>query len=146
MEHAIAFCNFHFSLFTFHFPRSRNMALSERFAKLAADAKTRIREVSPAAARDIAARGGMLIDIRETDEFAKAHAAGATHLSKGVLEMKIEEAVPDLARPIVCYCGGGNRSALSADNLQKMGYTNVASMAGGFKAWKEQGLDVEANG
>jgi len=120
------------------------MALSERFAKLAADAKTRIREVSPAEARDIAARGGLLIDIRETEDFAKAHAAGAIHLSKGVLEMKIEETAPNLAKPIVCYCGGGNRSALAADNLQKMGYTNVASLTGGFKAWKELGLGVEA--
>jgi phage shock protein E len=122
------------------------MPLSERFAKLAADAKTRIREVSPAEARDVRARGGLLIDIRESEDFAKEHATGAMHLSKGVLEMKIEQAAPDPATPIVCYCGGGNRSALSADNLQKMGYTNVASMTGGFKAWKEQGLGVEANG
>jgi rhodanese-related sulfurtransferase len=120
------------------------MPLSERFAKLANDAKTRIREVSAAEARDVQARGGLLIDIRETEDFAKEHAAGAIHLSKGVLEMKIEKTAPDIATPIVCYCGGGNRSALSADNLQKMGYTNVASMTGGFKAWKEQGLGVEA--
>lgn len=119
------------------------MALSERFVRLANDAKTRIREVSPAEARDLQTRGGLLIDVREADEFGKGHAAGAIHLSKGVLEMKIEEAAPDPAQPIVCYCGGGNRSALAADNLQRMGYTNVASLIGGFKAWKEQGLGVE---
>ena len=122
------------------------MALSARFAQLANDAKTRIREVSPAEARELHSHGALLIDVREAEEFAKGHAAGALHLSKGVLEMKIEETAPDLAKPIVCYCGGGNRSALAADNLQRMGYINVSSMAGGFKAWKEQGLGVEGNG
>jgi rhodanese-related sulfurtransferase len=119
------------------------MALSERFAKLANDAKTRVREVTATEARDLQSRGGLLIDVREAEEFAKEHAVGATHLSKGVLEMKIEAAAPDLATPIVCYCGGGNRSALAADNLQRMGYTNVASLAGGFKAWKDQGLGTQ---
>lgn len=119
------------------------MALSERFLKLANDAKTRVREVSPAEARQLQERGALLVDVREAEEFAKEHAAGATHLSRGVLEMKIEQAAPDVARPIVCYCGGGNRSALAADNLQRMGYTNVASLAGGFKAWKDQGLGTE---
>ena len=80
------------------------------------------------------------MDVREAEEFAKEHAAGAVHLSRGVIELKIEEAAADLAAPIVCYCGGGSRSALVADNLQRMGYTNVASLAGGFKAWKDQGL------
>ena len=84
--------------------------------------------------------GAVLIDVREGDEFAKGHAKGAIHLSKGVVELRIEETVPDVATPIICYCGGGSRSALAADNLQKMGYTNVASMAGGFKAWKDAGL------
>jgi rhodanese-related sulfurtransferase len=119
------------------------MALSERFVKLANDAKSRVREASPKEARDLQSRGGLLIDVREAEEFAKEHAAGALHLSKGVLEMKIEQAAPDLAQAIVCYCGGGNRSALAADNLQRMGYTNVVSLAGGFKAWKDQGLGVE---
>jgi rhodanese-related sulfurtransferase len=120
------------------------MPQSQRFVQLTNDAKTRVREVSPAEARDLRDRGALLIDVRETDEFAKEHAPGALHLSRGKLEMKIEEAAPDLAAPIVCYCGGGGRSALAADNLQKMGYTNVASMAGGFKAWKDQGLGTEA--
>jgi phage shock protein E len=119
------------------------MALSERFAKLASDAKTRIREVSPTEARDLQSCGALLIDVREAEEFANEHATGAMHLSKGVLEMKIEKAAPELAQPIVCYCGGGNRSALAADSLQRMGYTNVASMEGGFKSWKDRGLSIE---
>lgn len=116
------------------------MALSPRFQKLAADAKTRIREVSPQQASDQQKEGAVLIDVREAEEFAKGHATGAVHLSRGTIELKIEEQVPDTAAPIICYCGGGNRSALVADNLQKMGYTNVASLAGGFKSWKDQGL------
>ena len=113
---------------------------SSRFVELANDAKTRVREVSPSEAVKDQAQGAVLIDVRETDEFAKGHAQGAKHLSKGVVELRIEETVPDLKTPIVCYCGGGSRSALAADNLQKMGYTNVTSMAGGFKAWKDAGL------
>ncbi len=111
-----------------------------RFNQLAADAKTRVREVSAADASQKHAKGAVLIDVREADEFENGHAQGAIHLSKGVVELKIEEAVPDVATPIICYCGGGSRSALAADSLQKMGYTNVASMAGGFKAWKNEGL------
>jgi rhodanese-related sulfurtransferase len=116
---------------------------SERFNKLANDAKTRVREVSPTQARDVQQQGGLLIDVREADEFAKGHAPGARHINRGVLELRIEDAAPDLATPIVCYCGGGGRSALAADNLQKMGYTNVASLAGGFKSWKDNGLPTE---
>ncbi len=113
---------------------------SSRFKELANDAKTRVREVSPAEAVEQQAHGAVLIDIREADEFAKGHAQGAIHLSKGVVELRIEETAPDVATPIICYCGGGSRSALAADNLQKMGYTNVASLAGGLKAWKDAGL------
>jgi phage shock protein E len=111
-----------------------------RFKKLADEAKTRVKEVSPAEAAKQLAAGAVLIDVREDSEFAKQHAKGATHLSKGVIELKIEETVPDESTPVICYCGGGSRSALAADNLQRMGYTNVASMAGGFKAWQEAGL------
>lgn len=111
-----------------------------RFNQLAADAKTRIREVSAAEASKEQAHGAVLIDVREDPEFASGHAKDAIHLSKGIVELRIEENVPDVATPIICYCGGGSRSALVADNLQKMGYTNVASMAGGFKAWKNEGL------
>jgi phage shock protein E len=111
-----------------------------RFNELAADAKTRVREVSAAEANQEQAKGAVLIDVRETDEFENGHVQGAIHLSKGVVELGIEETVPNVSTPIICYCGGGSRSALAADNLQKMGYTNVASMAGGFRAWKNEGL------
>ncbi len=116
------------------------MAPGSRFKQLTDDAKTRVREISPAEAARQHAGGAVLIDVRESDDFANGHAAGAVHLSKGVIELRIEEAVPDVSTPIVCYCGGGSRSALAADNLQKMGYTNVVSMAGGLKAWKSAGL------
>jgi rhodanese-related sulfurtransferase len=111
-----------------------------RFARLTEDAKSRVREVSAADAHRQQAQGAVLIDVRESDEFANAHAQGAVHLSRGVLELRIEALVPDAQTPILCYCGGGSRSALAADSLQRMGYTNVASVAGGFKAWKELGL------
>jgi rhodanese-related sulfurtransferase len=111
-----------------------------RFARLTEDAKSRVREVSPSDAHELQKRGAVLIDVREGDEFVNAHAQGAVHLSRGVLELRIEALVPDVATPILCYCGGGSRSALAADSLQKMGYTNVASMAGGFKAWNQLGL------
>jgi rhodanese-related sulfurtransferase len=99
-----------------------------------------VREVSAAEASQELSKGAVLVDVRETDEFDNGHAQGAIHLSKGVVELRIEETVPNVSTPIICYCGGGSRSALAADNLQKMGYTNVASMAGGFKAWKNEGL------
>ena len=119
------------------------MGPPNRFAKLAEDAKSRIREVSATDACQQQARGAVLIDVREGEEYANAHARGAVHLSRGVLELKIEGLVPDISTPILCYCGGGSRSALAADNLQKMGYTNVASVAGGFRAWKEAGLPTD---
>jgi rhodanese-related sulfurtransferase len=118
------------------------MAQPTRFAQLAADAKGRIREVTPAEAGRQQAQGAVLVDVREREEFEQGHARGAIHLSKGILELKIEETVSDPATPIICYCGGGSRSALAADNLQKMGYTNVASMAGGLRAWRNEGLPV----
>jgi len=116
------------------------MAQSARFQKLVADAKTRIREISPAEASQQQQQGALLVDVREADEYTKEHAPGAVHLSRGTVELKIEQHAPDMATPIMCYCGGGGRSALVADNLQKMGYTNVASVAGGFRAWKDQNL------
>lgn len=115
-----------------------------RFEQLTADAKTRIQEISATDAFAEQQQGVLVIDTREADEFAKEHAVGSLHLSKGVIELKIEPAVPDTATPIICYCGGGYRSALVVDNLQKMGYTNVKSLAGGFKAWKAAGLPVES--
>ena len=119
------------------------MSHGPRFEKLAAEAQKNVREVSAAEAGEIYENGGLLIDVREADEFSKEHAAGAKHLSGGVLAMKIEETAPDVSRPIVCYCGGGKRSALAAESLGRMGYQNVSSLAGGFKAWKEAGLAVE---
>lgn len=113
---------------------------SARFVKLVAESKSCIREISADEASQQQAAGAVLIDVREAEEFAKGHAGGALHLSRGVLELKIEDAVPDINTPVICYCGGGSRSALAAESLQKMGYTNVASLAGGFKAWKEAGL------
>jgi phage shock protein E len=116
------------------------MSNSPLFEKLCSEARSRIREVSPLDAAKMQSDGAILIDVREAADFEKNHATGAIHLSKGVIEMKIEQQITNLGATIVCYCGGGNRSALTADNLQKMGYTDVSSMAGGFKKWEEQGL------
>ncbi len=114
-----------------------------RFIQFTEDAKTRIREVTPAQASEEQSQGALLIDVRENEEFALGHAKGAIHLSKGLIELKIEAVAPDVSTPIICYCGGGMRSALAADNLQKMGYTNVASMIGGIKGWRGEGLPME---
>jgi len=116
---------------------------SSRFQQLVAEAKTRIREVSPAEALEQQQAGALLIDVREADDYRKVHAKGAVPISRGVLELKIEETAPDTDSPIVCYCGGGSRSALAVESLQKMGYTNAFSMAGGFKEWKNRGLPTE---
>ena len=119
------------------------MNSSTRFQKLVADAKSRIKEVF---ASDVVAQTGaekpIIIDVREDSDWNEGHAQGAIHLSRGVIELKIEDKIPDSNTPIVCYCGGGSRSALVVDNLQKMGYTNVASLAGGLKAWKDSGNPV----
>ena len=119
------------------------MAEHTRFEKLVADAKKNIREISP---QDAAAKsqsgGAVIVDVREKDEWDEEHIPMATHLSRGTIELDIEEKVPDLNALIICHCGGGGRSALAADSLQKMGYKNVRSMAGGFKAWKAAGLPV----
>ena len=122
------------------------MKHSEGFLKIVNDAKTRIKEVTVAETRDrIAANSGAkLIDVREDKEWDAAHAAGAIHLGKGIIERDIEETAPAKASELILYCGGGYRSALAADVLQQMGYTNVWSMAGGWKAWKESGAPVES--
>jgi rhodanese-related sulfurtransferase len=112
-----------------------------RFQKLVAQAKQRITEISPADARKQVEDGGaVLIDVREENDWREGHAEGAKHLSRGVIELEIEEQIPDPKTPIICYCGGGSRSALVAESLQKMGYENVRSMAGGLRAWNEAGL------
>ena len=82
----------------------------------------------------------MIVDVREKDEWDEEHVAGATHLSRGTIELEVEEKFPDLNTTIICHCGGGSRSALAAESLQKMGYKNVRSLAGGFQAWKAAGL------
>jgi rhodanese-related sulfurtransferase len=113
-----------------------------RYQALLQDAKTRIRETGIEALRAGQA-GGLLVDVREPAEWEAGHIAGATPLPRGILEGKIEELAPDPDQPIVLYCATGGRSALAADSLQRMGYRNVLSLAGGFKAWQEAGYPVE---
>lgn len=116
---------------------------ASRYLQLAAEAKARVREITVAelAAGPLPA-GTRLLDVRETEEFGAGRLPGAEHVSKGVIETRIEELVPDPATPIVCYCAGGNRSALVAENLQRMGYTQVRSLAEGFKGWIAAGHQV----
>ncbi|MBI3469194.1 MAG: sulfurtransferase [Planctomycetes bacterium] len=118
---------------------------STRFLKIVQDAKRRIREVTVADVRAKLERGERfhLVDVREDGEWAAGHLPGAVHLGKGIIERDIEQAVPDTGAEIVLYCGGGYRSALAADNLQRMGYENVYSMDGGYRGWREAGLKVE---
>ncbi len=120
------------------------MKHSEGFLRLVEDAKARVRETSveEALAR-VNAGGARLVDVREDREWEAGHARGAEHLGRGVIERDIEERVPDKAAELILYCGGGYRSALAADNLRRMGYTNVYSLAGGWRAWKEAGAPVE---
>jgi rhodanese-related sulfurtransferase len=122
------------------------MKHSEGFLKIVNDAKTRIKEVTVDQTRDrlAANRDALIIDVREDHEWEDAHAAGSIHLGKGIIERDIEMTVPDKATELILYCGGGYRSALAADVLQGMGFTNVWSMAGGWKAWKESGAPVES--
>jgi rhodanese-related sulfurtransferase len=113
---------------------------SARFLQIVEDAKRRIREVGIEDVKARLDRGDkfVLVDVREESEYAKDHLPGAIHLGKGIIERDIEERVPELNTSIVLYCGGGYRSALAADNLQKMGYTNVLSMDGGIRGWREK--------
>jgi rhodanese-related sulfurtransferase len=121
------------------------MKHSEGFLKLVNDAKTRIKEIDIEGYRELraSAEPHLLVDTREESEWAAGHVAGAIHLSKGIIERDIETLVPDHAATLVLYCGGGFRSALAADNLQKMGYTNAISLDGGWRALKESGLALE---
>jgi rhodanese-related sulfurtransferase len=114
---------------------------SPRFLKIVDDAKTRVRETNISEVKKKMDGGEkfLLVDVREESEYAKDHLPGAIHLGKGIIERDIEARVPDLNAEIVLYCGGGFRSALAADNLQKMGYTNVISMDGGIRDWREKG-------
>lgn len=120
------------------------MSHIEKFLKLAADARTRTWEVPvqeiPVA---LAQPHVILIDVREADEWREGHIPGALHLSRGIIEFSIQDHAADLSTPIVLCCGRGRRSALVADNLQKMGYNNVITVAGGFEAWEAAGRPVE---
>ena len=120
------------------------MKHSPGFLKLVNDAKARIREtnVREVKKRLDAGEKLVLVDTREDSEWARGHLPGAMHLSKGVIERDIEQAIPDHSAPLVLYCGGGFRSALAADNLQRMGYTNVLSMDGGWREWTEAGYPI----
>ena len=123
------------------------MKHSEGFLKLVNDARGRIRETTPAEVRRRQEAGDSfsLVDVREDNEWQKAHAVGAIHLGKGIIERDIETTIPDHDAEIILYCGGGYRSALAADTLQLMGYTNVSSMDGGWKVWLELGYPVEVD-
>jgi len=115
-----------------------------RFLKIVDDAKTRVRETNVDEVKKRMDRYDkfLLVDVREESEFAKDHLPGAIHLGKGVIERDIEARVPQLETEMILYCGGGFRSALAADNLQKMGYTNVISMDGGIRGWREKGYPL----
>jgi rhodanese-related sulfurtransferase len=121
------------------------MEHTEGFLKLVNAVKPNIHEISVSEAQERVARDPnvKLIDVREDHEWEAEHAKGAIHLGKGIIERDIERTVPDQTTEIILYCGGGYRSALAADALQKMGYTNVLSMAGGWKAWQESGAPTE---
>lgn len=118
---------------------------SEGFLAIVQDAKTRIPEINIDEYRKMRESGdaGQLIDVREQSEYAAAHAAGALHLSKGVIERDIEKTIPDKNAKLVLYCGGGFRSALATDNIRKMGYKNAISLDGGWRAYEASGLPVE---
>jgi rhodanese-related sulfurtransferase len=120
------------------------MQHAPRFLKIIEDAKTRIKETTTDAIKQRLDRKDkfILIDVREESEFAKDHLPTAIHLGKGIIERDIETRVPDISAPLVLYCGGGFRSALAADNLQKMGYTNVLSMDGGIREWREKNFPL----
>jgi rhodanese-related sulfurtransferase len=124
------------------------MRHSPGFLKLVDDAKSRIKQAdSREIKRRLDSREKLtLVDVREESEWAQGRLPGAVHLSKGIIERDIEQAFPDKEAPLVLYCGGGFRSALAADNLQKMGYTNVISMDGGWRSWTQAGYPVEKPG
>jgi len=119
------------------------MQHSEEFLKLVDEAKGQIKEVSISETQERMKQGAHLIDVREDNEWQAGHAKDATHMGRGIIERDIVQNFPEKDTELILYCGGGFRSALSALNLQKMGYTNVASMAGGWRAWKEANAPIE---
>jgi rhodanese-related sulfurtransferase len=118
------------------------MVHSPQFLKLVNEAKTRVKETNVSAVKRRMESGEkfLLVDVREDNEWQKGHLPGAVHMGRGIIERDIETKVPDTSTKMILYCGGGFRSALVADNLQKMGYTNVESMDGGWRGWTEAGL------
>ena len=123
------------------------MQHSPRFLNIVNDAKSRVKQTSIHDVKGKIDRGEKftLIDVREESEFAKDHLPGAIHMGRGIIERDIEMRIPDPNTPVVLYCGGGFRSALAADNLQKMGYTNVISMDGGVREWREHNYPLTKN-
>ncbi len=121
------------------------MEHSPEFLLLVNDAKARIRQTTPEEVQVRRERGDdvIVVDTREDNEWEKGHIAGAVHLGRGVIERDIVQTIPDKSTEIVLYCGGGFRSALAADNLQRMGYANVSSMDGGWRRWKELNYPTE---
>jgi rhodanese-related sulfurtransferase len=118
-----------------------------RFLAYVDVARARVTEVSPAEVQQLLAAGtARVFDVREDHEWAVGHVRGASHLGKGIIERDIERTVPETDAPIVLYCGGGFRSALAADAIQRMGYTNVRSMTGGWRGWTEFGGDTTVDG
>ena len=115
---------------------------SPGFLALVNEVRARVREVGADEARRMAESGALLVDVREDREWVAGHARGAVHLGRGVIERDVEKAIPDKDAEIILYCGGGFRSALTADSLQRMGYSNVLSMAGGWRAWQENGGEI----
>lgn len=122
------------------------MAHNPGFLNLVNDAKARVKQIDLEGYRAMLQRGEehVLVDTREDNEWAAGHAAGAVHLSKGIIERDIETKYPDKNTTLVLYCGGGFRSALAADNLRQMGYTNAISLDGGWRAWTAAGMPVES--
>lgn len=112
---------------------------SPEFVQLVDAARAHVREVDVAETQSLVRKGAALIDVREDHEWSDGHAAGAIHLGRGIIERDICQTIPDKTRPLVLYCGGGFRSALAAENLKRMGYQNVFSLAGGWKAWSAAG-------
>ena len=119
------------------------MKHSPEFEAIAADAKTRIKEITVGETLERMKQGATLIDVREDNEFEAGHASGSRHMGRGIIERDIVQTFPEKDTELILYCGGGYRSALASDMLQKMGYTNVWSMAGGWKAWEEAEAPTE---
>jgi rhodanese-related sulfurtransferase len=122
--------------------------MPKTFREVVGEAKEQIREIAPEAVERMKAEGEpvLILDVREGEDYAEGHLPGAVSLPRGFLELNIDEHTTDEERPIVLYCGGGSRSALSAKSLQEMGYRNVMSLTGGFRGWKESGREVEGEG